>query len=73
MPKSKILIVEDDRDIVEMVEYNLKDQGYEVISAFDGQEGIKLAQKQHPDLIVLDIMLPIIDGFEVCKMLKLTI
>jgi len=73
MPKSKILIVEDDRDIVEMVEYNLKDQGYEVISAFDGQEGIKLAQKQHPDLIVLDIMLPIIDGFEVCRMLKLTI
>jgi two-component system phosphate regulon response regulator PhoB len=70
MSKGKILIIEDDRDIAEMVEYNLREEGYETVSAFNGEDGVKLAKKQNPDLIILDIMLPIIDGFEVCRILK---
>ncbi len=70
MSKGKILIVEDDRDIAEMVEYNLMEEGYKTLSAFNGEDGVKLAKKESPDLIILDIMLPIIDGFEVCRILK---
>ncbi len=70
MGKGKILIIEDDRDIVEMVEYNLQDDGYETISALNGEMGIELARRGRPDLIILDIMLPVIDGFDVCKILK---
>lgn len=70
MAAGKILIVEDDRDIVEMVEYNLKEEGYDTVSALNGESGITLARKHRPDLIVLDIMLPVIDGFDVCKTLK---
>ena len=70
MAKGKIQIIEDERDIVEMVEYNLKEEGYDVISSFDGQKGIEQARKEKPDLIILDLMLPSIDGFEVCKVLK---
>lgn len=70
MSKGKILIVEDDRDIAGMVEYNLREEGYEVLSAFNGEDGVKLAKEESPDLIILDIMLPIIDGFEVCRILK---
>lgn len=70
MSKGKILIIEDDRDIVEMVEYNLKSEGYETVSALNGEEGIALARKHRPDLIILDIMLPITDGFGVCRALK---
>lgn len=70
MAKGKILIVEDDRDIVEMVEYNLQEEGYVTISALNGEDGVKLARSEQPDLIILDIMLPIIDGFEVCRTLK---
>lgn len=70
MSKVKILLVEDDRDIVEMVEYNLKQDGYETLSALNGEDGIHLAKTEHPDLIILDIMLPVIDGFEVCRTLK---
>ncbi len=70
MTRAKILIIEDDRDIVEMLEYNLQEQGYDTISAFNGKDGIVLAQKEQPDLIILDIMLPITDGFEVCRTIK---
>lgn len=70
MPKAKILIVEDDKAIVEMLEYNLQEAGYEIVSALNGEEGLALAGRERPDLIILDIMLPIIDGFEVCRMLK---
>lgn len=70
MSKAKILIIEDDRDIVEMLEYNLAEAGYDTISALNGRDGVVLAGKERPDLIILDIMLPIIDGFEVCRMLK---
>jgi two-component system phosphate regulon response regulator PhoB len=70
MNKLKIEIIEDDRDIVEMVEYNLKEEGYRTIAAFDGEKGIEQAKREKPDLIILDLMLPAIDGFEVCKILR---
>lgn len=70
MHKGKILIIEDDHDIVEMIEYNLAQEGYQTVSAADGQRGIELAGSEQPSLIVLDIMLPVIDGFEVCRILR---
>lgn len=70
MSKEKILIIEDDHDIVEMIQYNLKQEGYATLSASDGKEGVDLARTKHPDLIILDIMLPTMDGFEVCRILK---
>ena len=70
MGKRKILIIEDDRDIAEMLEYNLKEEGYKTFSAMDGEKGVAMARKERPDLIILDIMLPILDGFEVCRILK---
>ena len=69
MPE-KILIVEDENTLLETLSYNLTRQGYEVETARDGRTGIEIARKAHPDLIVLDIMLPILDGFEVCRILR---
>jgi len=68
--KEKILIVEDDKDIVKMLEYNLKKDGFKVIAACDGEDALDLALRQYPDLILLDLMLPGMDGLEVCKTLK---
>jgi two-component system phosphate regulon response regulator PhoB len=70
MGQGKILIIEDDRDIVEMLEYNLQEEGYDTVSALNGRDGIALAGREQPDLVILDIMLPIVDGFEVCRILK---
>lgn len=70
MSKARILIIEDDRDIVEMLEYNLAEAGYDTFSALNGKDGVALAARERPDLIILDIMLPVFDGFEVCRMLK---
>ena len=66
----KILIVEDELALQETLAYNLKRQGYEVNTAGDGNEALKLAREQHPDLILLDVMLPGIDGFEICRILR---
>lgn len=66
----KILVIDDEADIREIVRLLLKDEGYEVIEAANGQEGILKAQNEKPDLIVLDIMMPGINGFEVAKHLK---
>jgi len=68
--KEKILIVEDEKDIVKMLDYNLRKEGFRIISCYDGEEALDLANREHPDLIVLDLMLPGIDGLEVCKTLK---
>jgi two-component system alkaline phosphatase synthesis response regulator PhoP len=68
--KEKILIVEDEKDIVKMLEYNLKKEGFRTSSANDGEEGLERARSEHPDLIILDLMLPRMDGLEVCKSLK---
>lgn len=68
--KEKILIVDDEKDIVRMIDYNLKKEGFRTIAAYDGAKALSLAVKEFPDLIILDLMLPEIDGLEVCKELK---
>ncbi len=72
MTKSKetILVVEDEKNILELVKYNLEQEGYKVIFAHSGDQGLELAKKQIPDLLILDLMLPEIDGIEICKILK---
>jgi len=69
--KPKILVVDDEPEAVELVEFNLKQAGYAVTTADDGAEALKKARAQLPDLIVLDVMLPEMDGFEICKALRL--
>jgi two-component system phosphate regulon response regulator PhoB len=68
--KRKILVVDDEPDAVELVEFNLKQAGFEVTTAADGAEALKKARAVQPDLIVLDIMLPELDGLAVCKILR---
>jgi two-component system phosphate regulon response regulator PhoB len=70
MSKSRILVVEDDRSLVSVLEYNLANNGYDVCCAYDGQDGINQARLRMPDLIILDVMLPVMDGLEVCKALR---
>jgi len=68
--REKILIVEDDADIVEMIDYNLKKEGYRTVSVLNGEDAIPLAKRERPDLVILDLLLPGIDGLEVCRTLK---
>jgi len=68
--KETILIVEDEKDIVKMLEYNLKKEGFNTLSAMDGEDALDMATRRHPDLILLDLMLPGMDGLEVCKKLR---
>lgn len=68
--KQKILVVDDEPEAVELVEFNLKQAGYEVVTAADGAEALKKTRALLPSLIVLDLMLPEMDGLEVCKMLR---
>jgi len=70
MLKETILIVDDEEDIVELIKYNLKNEGYAVLTELSGEQAIKTAKQSRPDLIVLDLMLPGIDGLEVTKYLK---
>jgi two-component system phosphate regulon response regulator PhoB len=70
MSKPTILIIEDERALVEVLTYNLRKEGFEVTSATDGQDGLRRAQTTLPDLILLDLMLPVIEGLEVCRVLK---
>ena len=67
---NKILVVDDEKSIVDIISYNLNKDGYEVITAYDGQQGLKIALTENPDLILLDIMMPKLDGFEVCKRIR---
>jgi len=67
---SKILIVDDEKSIVDIISYNLKKEGYEALAAYDGQQGLKLSLTESPDLILLDIMMPKLDGFEVCRRIR---
>jgi len=66
----KVLVVEDERTLLETLEYNLAHQGYQVFTAENGRDGLDIARSELPDLIVLDLMLPGIDGFEVCRILR---
>ncbi len=70
MSSSKILVVEDDRNLLEVLKYNLAKEGYAVVTATDGVQALDVARSEKPDLIVLDIMLPKLDGFEVCRILR---
>ena len=69
MPK-KILIADDEEDIKTIVQLLLETQGYQIVTAFDGLDALDKVKTEKPDLILLDIMMPILDGFEVCKRLK---
>ena len=66
----KILIVDDEKNIVDIVAYNLKKEGYETLVAHDGKTGLSLALSDDPDLVILDIMMPALDGFEVCQRIR---
>jgi two-component system response regulator VicR len=68
----KILVVEDEKNIVDILSFNLKREGYETICAYDGEKGLELALSEKPDLILLDLMLPKRNGFDVCKTLRET-
>jgi DNA-binding response OmpR family regulator len=68
--KKTILVVDDEKDLVDLITYNLQRNGYDVLSAYDGNEAIDLAGRESPDLVVLDLMLPGIDGTEVARRLK---
>lgn len=70
MANEKILVIDDELHIVELLKYNLETNGYKVIYALNGREGLNLAVEKKPDLILLDIMLPEMDGFDVCKEIK---
>jgi two-component system phosphate regulon response regulator PhoB len=70
MPKPKILVIEDERALVEILAANLEREGFDVLTAHDGQDGLRQAQLKLPDLIVLDLMLPVKPGLEVCRELR---
>jgi two-component system phosphate regulon response regulator PhoB len=70
MSKAQILIVEDDRSLAEVLEYNLRQNGFQTSVADNGQEGLRQARLRAPDLVVLDLMLPLVDGLEICRRLR---
>lgn len=70
MTKGKILIVDDEKNIVEAVKYNLDKEGFRTVVAYDGAKALEAARRELPDLILLDLMLPEMDGLEVCRILK---
>jgi DNA-binding response OmpR family regulator len=70
MRKGKILVVDDEVNITQILEFSIGAEGYEVITAANGEEAIDKARREQPDLIILDIMMPRIDGYEACRILK---
>ena len=70
MEKKKILVVDDEVELVKAIEIRLLKEGFEVITATDGEEALKKARKEKPDLLILDLMLPKMDGYKVCRLLK---
>lgn len=66
----KILVVDDEESILELLRYNLEKEGYSVLSVQDGAEAIEMAKREKPDLVLLDLMLPVVDGLEVCRRLR---
>src|SRR5438477_8047260 len=70
MPKTKVLVIEDDRSLAEVLSYNFKAAGYEVLVATDGQDGLLQADTKLPDVVILDLMLPVVDGLDVCRRLR---
>ncbi|MDB5173840.1 MAG: response regulator with CheY-like receiver domain and winged-helix DNA-binding domain [Phycisphaerales bacterium] len=70
MSKGTILVIDDEKDLIDLVRYNLEKEGYDVIAASDGQAGLDVATRHRPDLVVLDLMMPGIDGLQVCQRLR---
>ncbi len=70
MSKKRILVVDDEIDLVETIRFSLELEGYDVLVAYNGEEGLNQARKEKPDLILLDLMLPKVDGYKVCRLLK---
>src|SRR5579864_5117023 len=69
-PGGRVLVVDDDPHIVELIRYNLRQEGFDVDIAYDGCEAIEKARAVSPDLVILDLMLPYVDGLEVCRHLR---
>ena len=67
---ARVLVVDDEKNIVDIIKYNLKKEGYEVITAYDGEEAVKLNEENEPDLILLDIMMPKLDGYAACRKIR---
>jgi two-component system alkaline phosphatase synthesis response regulator PhoP len=70
LPKQTILVVDDEQDLLDLIEYNLKKEGFDVLKAENGQQGIQMAKKHSPNLVLLDIMMPKMDGLEVCDQMR---
>lgn len=70
MSKSTVLVIDDEADLIELVRYNLEKEGFEALTASDGQSGLQIAQRRKPEVIVLDLMMPGMDGLEVCRRLR---
>ena len=70
MDRKKVLIVEDEKNIVDILRFNLQKEGYTTLEAYDGKAGLDLALEENPDLILLDLMLPVMNGFEVCRTIR---
>jgi two-component system phosphate regulon response regulator PhoB len=70
MKKGTILVIDDEKDLIELVRYNLEKDGFDVIAATDGQSGLEVVKKHRPDLVVLDLMMPGIDGLQICQQLR---
>ena len=68
--KKTVLIVEDEKNIVDILRFNLQREGYETLEAYDGEEGLNLALTRNPDIVLLDVMLPRMNGFDVCRALR---
>ena len=70
MKKGTVLVIDDEKDLIELVRYNLEKEGFDVIAATDGQSGVEVVRKHRPDLVVLDLMMPGLDGLQVCQRLR---
>ncbi|MFW6161610.1 MAG: response regulator, partial [Planctomycetota bacterium] len=70
MDSKRILVVDDEPRVREMIEFRLRQYGYDVLQAADGREALNVASEQQPDLVLLDVMVPELDGFQVCSRLK---
>ena len=70
MPRRTVLVIDDEKDLIELVRYNLEKEGFEVRSALDGESGLSLALRETPTVVIVDLMLPGIDGLEVCRRLR---
>lgn len=70
MSKQTILVVDDEQDLLDLIEYNLKKEGFDVLKAENGQDGIRMAREHNPNLVLLDIMMPKMDGLEVCDQMR---